>query len=100
MKNVSAKPPRSQTMKTYQEKGVRHESVSKNSPADPSASALSAVGDGGDSNGDNDTDELVARVRDQVVNLALGVDVEEVPSQPKQDKLENDDHAGIAERDS
>lgn len=85
---------------TYQEKGIGHKSVAEHSPAHPSSGALSTVGDGCDGNCGNDTNELVTGIRNQIVNLALRVDVEEVPSQPKQYKLKNDDHASIAERDA
>lgn len=83
--------------RTYQEERIGHESVSKDCPTDPSSGSLAAVGNRRNGNGDDDADEFVARVGDQVVNLTLGVDVEEVPSQPEQDELEDDDHTGVAE---
>ena len=83
--------------KTYQEERIGHESVSKDRPADHTSSSLTTIGNGRNGNGDDDADKLVAGVGDQVVNLALGVDVQEVPSQPEQDELEDDDHTGVAE---
>jgi len=91
------RPRRIGAKKTYQEERIGHESVSKDGPADHSSSSLTAVGNCRNGNGDDDADELVARVGDQVVNLAFGVDVEEIPSQPEQDELEDDDHTGVAE---
>ena len=86
--------------KTYQEERVGHESVSKDRPANPSSGSLAAVGDCRNGNSDDDADEFVARVSDQVVDLAFGVDVKEVSSQPEQDELEDDDDAGVAECDA
>jgi hypothetical protein len=84
-------------MQTYQEECVCHESVTEHSPTYPTSCSLAAVGDGSNRNGNNDTDEFVARVSHQIVDLALRVDVQEVPSQPKQNKLQDDDNAGVAE---
>jgi hypothetical protein len=83
--------------KTYQKERIGHESVPEHRPADHSSGSLAAVGDRRNGNGDDDADELVAGVGDQVVNLALGVDIEEVPPQPQKNQLEDDDHAGVAE---
>lgn len=85
---------------TYQEECIRHESVPKHGPAHPAAGSLSTVENGGDGNGHDYADEFVARVCDQVVDLAFRVDVQKVASKPKQDELQNDDHTGIAESDS
>jgi len=82
---------------TYQEERICHESVSKDRPADPTSRSFAAVGDCRNGDGDDDADELVAGVGDQVVDLAFGVDVEEVASQPEQDELEDDDHTCVAE---
>jgi len=87
-------------MWTYQEKRVRHKSIAEHSPSYPASRSLAAVGNGRNGNGDDDTDKLVARVGHQIVDLALGVDVQEVSSQPKQNKLQDDDHARIAESDA
>lgn len=82
---------------TYQEERIGHESISKDRPTDPPSSSLAAVGNRRNGNGDDDADEFVAGVSDEVVDLAFGVDVEEVPSEPEQDELEDDDHTGVAE---
>jgi hypothetical protein len=87
-------------MRTYQEECIGHESVTEHSPPYPASCSLTAIGDGSNCNRDNDTDEFVARVSHQVVDLALRVDVQEVSSQPKQDKLQDDYNAGVAESDT
>ena len=87
-------------MQTYQEECVCHESVTEHSPTYPTSCSLAAVGNGSNRNGNNDTDEFVARVSHQIVDLALRVDVQEVPSQPKQNELQDDNHAGVAESDT
>lgn len=86
--------------KTYQEERIGHKSVSKDRPADHSSGSLAAVGNRRNGNGDDDADEFVTGVGDKVVDLAFGVDVEEVPSQPKKNELEDNDDAGVAECDA
>jgi len=85
---------------TYQKERVCHESVSEDRPADHSSGSLAAVGNRRDSDSDDDADEFVAGVGDQVVDLALGVDVEEVPPQPEKHEFKYDDDASVAECDA
>ena len=85
---------------TYQEESVGHERIAKHSPSDPSSCAGAGIHNTADANCDNHTDELVARVCHEIIDLALGVDVKEVPAQPENYQFENNDDTGIGESDA
>lgn len=65
-------------VKSHQKEGVCVESVAENSPANPSACAGTARCDRGNGYGSDDTDELVARVCNEVQQLRLVGDAEKV----------------------
>lgn len=78
--------------KTYQEEGIGQKSVDEYRPANPPAGALSTVGQLGDGHGDDDADKLVARVRDEVVQLGVVGDAQEVAAEFEGHDLHHDDH--------
>jgi hypothetical protein len=83
---------------SYQEESIRHESIPKHSPANPSTSTLSTIRDRRRSNCNNDSDKLVSRVRYQVIKLALGINAQKIPPQPQKHLLQENNHTRVAER--
>ena len=87
-------------MNTYQEKRISHKRVPKNAPPNPPSRPLTSIQHGTQPYRHNDPDKLVAGVSDEVVDLALGADVEEVAAEPEDDELEDDDDGGVGEGDA
>ncbi|KAJ8610738.1 hypothetical protein MRB53_038380 [Persea americana] len=85
---------------THQEERICEESVGEHRPPCPSSGAFASIERRSDSNGDDDADELVAAVGHEVVDLAVAADVQEIPTEPEHDQLQQDDNACVGEGDA
>ena len=80
---------------THEEEGVSQVSVGKDRPANITTSTLAACHDSSQSNGEDDTDEFVARISDQIQPLRLIRDVQEVGTELEKQKFDDDNGKGI-----
>ena len=84
----------------YQEERISHECIPKDPPSNPTSRSRTRVHHAADPDRHNDAHELVSGVGDQVVDLALGIDVEEVSAEPKHQQFEDDYDTGVGEGDA
>lgn len=68
---------------SYQEESIGGEGVQEDNPTHIASQISAMVGDRSGYYGDNDANEFVTTVGNQIVNLALTLNVQEVLSQPQ-----------------
>lgn len=85
---------------SHQKESIGKESVYEHGESHISSQSSAMVGDRCGYYGDNNAHELVATVGNQIINLALTLDVQKVLSQPQDDQFESKNNEAICESDA